>query len=947
MIMRVFPLFSGSVVASVLLMSAKADVVINEIFYNAPADLERLEYVELHNTSLQPVSLAGWEFSKGIEYAFPEDAKIAPSGYVVLCRDKDLFEEFYESVEVHGVYTKSLDNGGETLTLKNGDGKKVDSVKYNDEAPWPKSPDGYSASLERICPHVSRTDAANWGPSLLADDYGSESSGTPGEANSLYAATLPPIIKSVTASSEIVKANEALKVTATVSDADAKMALCYKVVAPGSEGEEVVLEMNRDAEGIFGASIPGAEANRILRFRVKATNKAGDTRYHPHQHAIRPALSAYVRADLEVGAIPIAHFFNVGEEEFEKGAEYRQSHAGQRRGGFGGRGRREDPEDRMRRESVERLRKDALEKAWAELSLEAELEKEAMVVLAEPFRKASKGLDGLSLEVTRAKDIEAFAESLDGRLDQVRRELEEALASVKVSSEHLSELGVARRRGRGRGFGDPSEMVAQFFNVEESWFRGAMVESLTADQLGGLLVKHREALGKRKALADEIAAGGEVDFRRVIEDVRGLGDELRDEIDDVLDKAQVRQGYGQSRGGFGGFGRPGGAAPSPALRPQGRSAFIYTDPSSKASQLFDFVNITPRKSGYKVRLHKDKPLNGVTTLNLLYESSEGSTLNEVLAYELYRRAGNATAEAGFMRVLIDGQVAGYHHWFEQPNGNFFRRSKIDDGGNLYKLIWMGSHRPSKYTPEDMIPDRMDIIGKHEKKTNPHDGYDDIVGMVEALEEAVGDDERMWELIQKHFDVDQVINYFAVNSLLSHWDGFFNNYFIYHDVKDTKKWSMYPWDQDSTWSQRMGDPRELSTMPLNFGAEGARPAGASAPEESERRGRRGRGGFGGGGGAPGWWRDGGDISKPLLANPQFYERFCARLKTLTETVFTEEIFGKRIEEVRQQIEPEVKLRAAAFDRDPEADARQFHTTMDIFQEHLDLRRAFILKELAEH
>jgi spore coat protein CotH len=119
-----------------------------------------------------------------------------------------------------------------------------------------------------------------------------------------------------------------------------------------------------------------------------------------------------------------------------------------------------------------------------------------------------------------------------------------------------------------------------------------------------------------------------------------------------------------------------------------------------------------------------------------------------------------------MRVMIDGEVAGYHLWFEQPNGTFFRRHNIDDKGNLYKLIWMGSHRPTKYTPKDKIPDRMDIVGKHEKKTNPHDGYEDIVSLIETLEAARGDDAKMWQVIQEQFDVDQVINYFAVNALLT-------------------------------------------------------------------------------------------------------------------------------------------------------------------------------------
>ncbi|MFT5192732.1 MAG: hypothetical protein ACI957_005791 [Verrucomicrobiales bacterium] len=743
----------------ILLNSGKADVIINEIFYNAPADLERLEYVELHNTSDKPTPIGDWEFTKGIEYTFSKEAQIEANGYLILCRDLNLFREFYGDIEVYDVFEKSLDNGGETLTLKNADGKKVDSVKYDDKDPWAKSADGYSASLERICPTANaKEESWNWAPSILSDDYSRKTSGTPGKQNSNHAATLPPVIEEVTFPPEVRKPNETITVSAVVAETTSEVELCYRVAAPGSESEETVLTMKHGDGNQYSASIPGTESNRIIRFRVKATNQQGDARYHPHQNAIRPAFSVYVSDEIVSGKIPVAHFFNVGEDEFTRGAGYRTGHA-------------------------------------------------------QP-----------------------------------------------------------RSRGRG-GFGD----------------RG----------------------GRRPDRGD-------------------FGDR------------------GERRGGW----RGPAAQEGPPLRPQGRSAFIYTDPETKQSQLFDYINITPRKSGNKVRLHKDKPLNGMTTLNFLYERNESSTLNEALAYEVYRQAGNATAEAGFMRVMIDGEVAGYHLWFEQPNGTFFRRHNIDDKGNLYKLIWMGSHRPTKYTPKDKIPDRMDIVGKHEKKTNPHDGYEDIVSLIETLEAARGDDAKMWQVIQEQFDVDQVINYFAVNALLSHWDGFFNNYFLYHDTNDTKKWTLYPWDQDSTWSQRMGGPWELSTMPLNFGAEGARPAGAAPLNDTENddRGRdRGRGGFrgfGGGRGGPGWWRDGGDVSKPLLANPQFYERFCARLKILAETTFNEDVFSPKIEAVRTSIEPEVRLRAETFNQDSDTAARGFQDTMDVFGEHLKLRRAFILKELGQ-
>ena len=383
------------------------------------------------------------------------------------------------------------------------------------------------------------------------------------------------------------------------------------------------------------------------------------------------------------------------------------------------------------------------------------------------------------------------------------------------------------------------------------------------------------------------------------------------------------------------FGPRDGSDAAP-LAAQGPSAIIYTDPEGGQSQVFDFVNVVRRKSGWKVRFHKDRPLTGITTLNLLYEPDEQTILNEALAYELYRLAGNPSYLTGYVRLMINGQPAGYHLYFEQPNGSFFRRHEINDKGDLYKLIWMGNAQISQWTPKSLWPTRMDIAGRYEKKSHRHDGYQDLIRLIEQLE-AASDEAEIWELIESKFEVDQVINYFAVNSLLSHWDGFFNNFFFYFDRAGTGKWSIYPWDQDSTWSQRGGPPEELYQMPIYFGAQGARPGGLDKTPPRDRR-QPGFLRFGLGG--PFWWRDGGDISRPLLANPEFYSRFKKRLTEMTDTFFTEEVIFPKIEQMQVALEPEVRLRARLRGADEEAAREQLQQICDALRKHLVTRREFV-------
>src|SRR5437667_12856671 len=88
-------------------ISTDAGVVINEIFYHAPDDVEDLEYIELHNSGDQPVDLGGWAFTKGIQFQFARGTSIEANGFLVLCRNRERFKEFYDA-PVAGVFTQAL-----------------------------------------------------------------------------------------------------------------------------------------------------------------------------------------------------------------------------------------------------------------------------------------------------------------------------------------------------------------------------------------------------------------------------------------------------------------------------------------------------------------------------------------------------------------------------------------------------------------------------------------------------------------------------------------------------------------------------------------------------------------------------------------------------------------------------------------------------------------------
>jgi hypothetical protein len=346
---------------------------------------------------------------------------------------------------------------------------------------------------------------------------------------------------------------------------------------------------------------------------------------------------------------------------------------------------------------------------------------------------------------------------------------------------------------------------------------------------------------------------------------------------------------------------------------RGKSAILYIPPQGEI-QLLDFVQVRRRAGGLKIHFLRDQPLADMTAVNVIFEGPPRWVLSEHLSYELYRKAGMKIENSGHVRLTVDNRALGYYLLVEQPNKHFLARSGRDESGNLYKVLWFGNG----------------IVSQHEKKTNPETGHADIVSLIETLRSKTG--AAQWAYINEQFDVDAFANYYAVNMCVENWDGFFNNHFVYHDLKPGGKWDILPWDEDKTWGEYDGGPQDYSwyDMPLTFGS-------------GSDRARRGVGWFGGGG-FDGYWRPPGFLSGALLSNPQFRQKFEARLRELCMTVFTPEKFGPVVQELQQRLRPEVELKARLTGQNPSSALKQFDGDMASFHRQLANRRKYILANL---
>lgn len=149
-----------------------ADLIITEIMYHPPdsGDISgtRLEFIELRNVGDTVAHLDGFQFTDGITYTFPLGTPLASGEYLVLASDTVAFANHYGGLEAFDQFEGNLENAGERIALSDPTGRETLAFTYDDQPPWPTSPDGYGYSLVLVNEGriTDANDPANWRASL-------------------------------------------------------------------------------------------------------------------------------------------------------------------------------------------------------------------------------------------------------------------------------------------------------------------------------------------------------------------------------------------------------------------------------------------------------------------------------------------------------------------------------------------------------------------------------------------------------------------------------------------------------------------------------------------------------------------------------------------------------------------------------------------------------------
>lgn len=194
-----------------------AALVITEIMYNPPeSGTDSLEFIELYNNGSTPINILNYELAySATVYSFDTAIIINPATYFLVGIKADKATAFY-GVPFYQGPSVGFTNGGTFITLKNSSGVLVDSVMYDDIAPWPTEAAGNGYSLSFCDPNLDNNIATNWGIGTTAFSVvnGSMVYANPGQGCTPAIDTIPPIATSAWAtdfSTVKVRFNEAVE----------------------------------------------------------------------------------------------------------------------------------------------------------------------------------------------------------------------------------------------------------------------------------------------------------------------------------------------------------------------------------------------------------------------------------------------------------------------------------------------------------------------------------------------------------------------------------------------------------------------------------------------------------------------------------------------------------------------------------------------------------------
>ncbi|MGH1339112.1 MAG: lamin tail domain-containing protein [Aureispira sp.] len=255
---KLFFTLSALLLLQVTAFSQTNEVIITEIMYNIPGNTEDVEFIELYNpSSVNTVTLNDFTFTQGVTFTFPSAAAgaitIAPNSYFVIAADSADFNSTFGMNPNATWFNGGLSNSGEDITILNANGVMVDSVDYDDGAPWPTAADGQGRSLQLCDLLTDNNVGSNWGTTNTpagTNTTGDSIYATPGMMNSCVTVVPPPPVSYPLYTIDMINNLDANGVADSVSVTCELRAIAYCIDSRGGSGLDFPFAQSDNSAGI-------------------------------------------------------------------------------------------------------------------------------------------------------------------------------------------------------------------------------------------------------------------------------------------------------------------------------------------------------------------------------------------------------------------------------------------------------------------------------------------------------------------------------------------------------------------------------------------------------------------------------------------------------------------------------------------------------------------------
>lgn len=205
---------------------------------------------------------------------------------------------------------------------------------------------------------------------------------------------------------------------------------------------------------------------------------------------------------------------------------------------------------------------------------------------------------------------------------------------------------------------------------------------------------------------------------------------------------------------------------------------------------------------------KDQRFFGFKQLTFSSNFHDDSLLREKVTADIFREAGVPSAQTAFYAVSLDygdGPIyLGLYTTVEVIDDTLIETQFSDDSGNVYKPEGPGATFAAGSFTETSF----------DKETNQDvDDYSDILDLFDKLHAntRTTDPETWRKELESVFDVDNFLNWLALNTLIQNWDSYGvaqHNYYLYNNP-ETGQLVWIPWDNNESLKSSQGMKSALS------------------------------------------------------------------------------------------------------------------------------------------